>query len=114
MGATSNRHWMMAGLLALFVSIFVLVSVADAKACGSELEPPHATSSVGQPVQSDDAKSGDHALCAHGHCHHGGVVLPQPTHPGIAQNLLDALALKPSNAPLASHSPSGLKRPPRG
>ena len=113
MGATSDRHWMIVALLALFVVMFVLVPVADAATCAADTETPRATSTLDQPVQPDEGLSGDHALCAHGHCHHSGVVLPQPTQPGLTRAQINGPSLKPSNAPLASHSPGGLKRPPR-
>jgi hypothetical protein len=114
MGVTSNRHWMITALLALLVAVFVLAPVVDAAACGSEIEPAHASSSIDQPSQPDDGPSGDHSLCAHGHCHHGGAVLPYPTEPDATRTHFEAPTLKPNKAPLASHSPSGLKRPPRG
>ena len=114
MGVTSNRHWMVTALLALLVAVFVLAPVVDATACGSEVAPAHATSSIDLPSQPNDGPSGDHSLCAHGHCHHGGAVLPYPTQPDATRTHFETPTLKPVAAPLASHSPSGLKRPPRG
>ncbi len=114
MGVTSNRHWMVTALLALFMAVFVLVPAADAAACASDMEPAHVASTLDRPVQPDDGPAGDHALCAHGHCHHGGVVLPQPTPAEAATLRLGGPTLTPTAAPAASHSPNGLMRPPRG
>lgn len=114
MGLTSNRHWMIAALLALFVTMFVLAPVADAATCAVEAEVSHTSTSISQPDEPTNAPSGDHGLCAHGHCHHSGVALPQPAPMKFSMGHSTAPALKPSNAPSTSHSPNGLKRPPRG
>lgn len=114
MGLTSNRHWMIAALLALFVAVFVLVPVADAATCAVEAEVTQTSTSVSLPDEPTDAPSADHGLCAHGHCHHSGVALPQPAPLKFSTSHSATPALKPSNAPLTSHSPNGLKRPPRG
>ena len=114
MGLTSNRHWMIAALLALFVAVFVLVPVADAATCAVEAEVTQTSTLVSLPDEPTDAPSADHGLCAHGHCHHSGVALPQPAPLKFSKTHSATPALKPSNAPLTSHSPNGLKRPPRG
>lgn len=114
MGVTANRHWMITALLALFVAAFVLVPFAEAATCIIETEPAHAASSFDPPEEPDDGSSGEQGLCVHGHCHHGGVVLARRTPADVAKAYVVSLDLKPIDAPLASHSPSGLKRPPKG
>ena len=114
MGLTANRHWMIAALLALVVAVFVLVPAVDAAACAVEAQVSHTSTSISQPEEPTNAPSADHGLCAHGHCHHSGVALPQPAPLKFSMSHSATPTFKPINAPLTSHSPNGLKRPPRG
>ena len=114
MVAKPRKHWLVTALVALFAVLFVLVPVADAAACGSELSPPHTMASVETPSSPPSNSPSGHGLCVHGHCHHGGVALPHPLGPELEREAVVAPELPFGAAPLASHAPGGLKRPPRG
>ena len=105
----------MTALLAAFVGLFVLTSAVDAATCTTE---PVVEASIEFAVDgSVDTGSGeapdDHAICSHGHCHHGGamVAFGCELSPAVTSGALRVLL--PSE-PLASRTPSGLDRPPRG
>ena len=108
-----KRGWM-AALLAAFMSLFVLSSAVDAATCA--LEPAHSTSAEAS-FGSADTDVGDlgedHAICSHGHCHHGGAPLPPAPEPTAATTLSTMTPFLPASEPLDSRTPSGPKRPPR-
>src|SRR3989344_3397245 len=114
MVANSRKHWLVTALIAVVPFLFVLVPLADAAACGSELSPPHATASFDTPSSPTDKAPTGHGLCVHGHCHHGGVAIPQPLSPDLGRTAVGAPERPLGAAPLASHAPGGLKRPPKG
>lgn len=106
-------------LLALVVTLFGLVPVADAAVCGPEL--PHdvvaADGLIAEVHDADDA--GDHAgldgdaACAHGHCHHATNALTPLG--GVTPVAFGGAGL-PTPLPgdlMISRAPSGLERPPR-
>ena len=103
----------MAALLALFVAVFFLIPTVDAAACAVELEPAHAAASVADDGGDLPSDPDDHAICSHGHCHHGGaiVIVGSELSPAVTNG--DARVLLPSE-PLASRTPAGPERPPRG
>lgn len=100
-------------LLALFVAVFILMPTVDAAACAVEVEPAHAATSVDSGAGDQPTESDDHAICSHGHCHHGGaiVIIGSELSPAVTNG--DARILLPSE-PLASRTPAGPERPPRG
>lgn len=116
MGFSSARHGWMAALLASFLALFVLVSAVEAATCAPEAVTAHAVEMVAD-APSDDGdtdRPDQHAICSHGHCHHGGVAVPQtPDAPAVthAGGDLDALPLADG---LPSRMPAGPDRPPRG
>ena len=103
------------GLLAvmtLVFAVFVATPMVDAATCAPE--PPSAHGYVahesGQGDHSD--KGGQHGVCAHGHCHHGGgamklndVEIQAPSLSARLRPQSDHLVLTPV--------PGGLERPPR-
>ncbi|QTN20829.1 hypothetical protein HZ989_07235 [Brevundimonas sp. AJA228-03] len=106
----------MAALLASFLALFVLVSAVDAATCAPEAATAPASQIIAEaPADSGDTDQPDqHAICSHGHCHHGGVAVPQtPDAPAVthAGANLDALPLADG---LPSRMPAGPDRPPRG
>lgn len=105
----------MTALLAVFVALFVLTSAVDAGACATE---PAVEASVEAaleaPVDTDTGEApDDHAICSHGHCHHGGAVAVGHDDVSPAASSGEPRVLLPSE-PLASRTPAGLERPPRG
>ena len=110
---SENRHGIMAALLALFVAVFVLIPTVDAAACAVELEPAHAAASVADDGGDLPSDPDDHAICSHGHCHHGGAVVVGHGDVSRATASGEPRVLLPSE-PLASRTPSGPERPPRG
>lgn len=116
MGFSSARHGWMTALLASFLALFVLVTAVEAATCAPEAATAHASEIVADaPSDSDNTDRPDqHAICSHGHCHHGGVAVPQtPDAPVVthAGSDLDALPLADG---LPSRMPAGPDRPPRG
>ena len=111
---SENRHGIMAALLALFVAVFVLIPTVDAAACAVELEPAHAAASVADDGGDLPSDPDDHAICSHGHCHHGGAM--SFDRPDFAPSVAVVRELRriPPDSSLASRTPSGLDRPPRG
>lgn len=110
---SANRHGIMAALFALFITVFVFVPSVDAAACAVELDPAHAAASIDDDNGDGPADPGDHAICSHGHCHHGGATLPSPAQPLAINATVASSPLHRSSEPLASRAPSGLERPPR-
>ncbi len=105
----------MTALLAAFLSLFVLVSAVDAATCG----PEAATSSAGliADIPGDDSDGGapdSHAICAHGHCHHSGIAVPQASEAPVVTQLGADLNALPLADGLPSRMPAGPDRPPRG
>ena len=105
----------MTALLAAFVALFVLTTAVDAAACATE---PAVEASVeaalDAPVDTDSGEApGDHAICSHGHCHHGGAVVVGQGDLSPATASGEPRVLLPSE-PLASRTPAGPERPPRG
>lgn len=58
----------------LLIAVMVLVPLSEALACAFEAAPPHAAvedgNSAADARDAPDAADGDHASCAHNHCHH--------------------------------------------
>ena len=110
---SANRHGIVAALIALFIAVFVFVPTADAAACAVELDPAHAAALIDDDNDDGPAGPSDHAICSHGHCHHGGTTVPSSPQPTAMNAAISPSPLHPSSEPLASRSPSGLERPPR-
>lgn len=113
MDRSPNRHGILAGLFALFVAIFVLVPTVDAVACAVELEPAHAAVYVDSDGDDQPTDADGHAICSHGHCHHGGTTLPSSPQPLRVNTPIAASPSRPSSDAMKSRIPSGPKRPPR-
>lgn len=92
-------------IMALLLAMLVIVPAIDAAACMAEPET----------MQSHDADSDpgteDHAVCAHGHCHHT-VPHSLPVSPCMAA-VHAVLILSPEKPAPKSFLPDGLMRPPR-
>lgn len=110
---SENRHGIMAALFALFVAVFLLIPTVDAAACAVEPARPHVTTSVADDGGDLPSEPDEHALCSHGHCHHGGTAMPSSTHAVGVMTAVAPSLLRPAAEPLASRTPSGLERPPR-
>ncbi|MGH7028148.1 hypothetical protein [Brevundimonas sp.] len=107
----------MGALLALVVTMFGLVPVADAAVCGLELPHDVASADVATAeVHADDdgapGLDGD-ASCAHGHCHHAASALIPFTEAPPAAFSVAARPFPLLNDLLTSRVPGGLERPPR-
>jgi hypothetical protein len=110
MGIPPLKHGWMAALLAAFVALFVLTSAVDAAACTTE---PTVEAALEAPVDTDSGEvPDDHAICSHGHCHHGGAIVFVGSELSPAVSSGEPRVLLPSE-PLASRTPAGPERPPR-
>lgn len=104
----------MAALLASFLALFVLVSAVEAAICAPEASAHTSEAVTEAPTDPDDAGDPDsHAICSHGHCHHGGVATTQTPSSLTTTTNRDIAPLRPAD-PLASRMPTGPDRPPRG
>lgn len=106
----------MAALLASFLALFVLVSAVEAAICAPEASAHTSEAVTEAPTDPDPDAAGDpdsHAICSHGHCHHGGVATPQIPSSLTTTSSRDIAPLRPAD-PLASRMPTGPDRPPRG
>lgn len=116
MGFSSVRQGWMAALFASFFALFVLVSVVEAATCAPETATTHASETVAE-APSDPGETGrpdQHAICSHGHCHHGGAATAQtPDALTKTPSESDLAPLRPADR-LASRKPTGPDRPPRG
>ena len=108
-----RRLGLVAALFALFVAVFILIPTVDAAACAVELEPAHAAASVAYDGGDLPSDSDDHAICSHGHCHHGGTAIPSSPQSDAVTTAVAPRLLRPADEPMASRAPSGLERPPR-
>ena len=116
MGLSSVRTGLVTALVAAFAALFVLTAAFDAAACAPEAAAAAAVAGVAEGPSggnSGDAPD-DHAICAHGHCHHGGAMAFE--RPDFDPGAMVARELRriPPDTSLASRTPSGLDRPPRG
>ena len=113
MGFPSGRQGWMAALLASFLALFVLVSAVEAATCAPEMVTAHASESVRETPADPVEGSDSHAICSHGHCHHGGAAIPSSPQSEAVTTAVAPRLLRPADEPLASRAPSGLERPPR-
>lgn len=116
MGYPLVRHGLMTALLAAFLSLFVLVSAVDAATCSPETATTPVSSALADlPVEPDDGGAPkSHAICAHCHCHHGGVALPQTPDTPVVTGPRADLNARPLTDGLPLPVPAGPDRPPRG
>lgn len=116
MGFPSVRHGLMTALLAAFLSLFVLVSAVDAATCGPEAANAQVSESIADAPSdpADDDRSNQHAICSHGHCHHGSAAVPQTPDAAIVTHATSDLDALPLADGLPSRMPAGPDRPPRG
>ena len=115
MGFSSIRQGLMAALLASFLALFVLVPAVDAMSCSPEAELSETAILLiddhsGDAGGDDDA---DHAVCSHGHCHHGGVSTPARSAMSFDAVATRAPVYMQPESRLVSHPPAGPERPPR-
>jgi ABC-type nickel/cobalt efflux system permease component RcnA len=104
----------MAALLASFLALFVLVSTVEAAICAPEASAHTSEAVTEAPTDPDAAGDPDsHAICSHGHCHHGGAATTQTPSSLTKTADQDIAPLRPAD-PLASRMPTGPDRPPRG
>jgi len=113
MAQQSGKFGLMAALIALFVAIFVLIPTVDAAACAIEPDPAHAAVSVDSDGGDQPTDGAAHAICSHGHCHHGGTMMPSSPQQFPVTTPVAASPFRPSSDALKSHVSSGPKRPPR-
>ena len=102
-------------IVALFLATFIVIPMADAFLCASEGGDTH--SYVQIHSDGDDSRGNgsgsdyDPDACSHGHCHH--------THAHVSPNsALKTTSLhlahqRPDSDAIASHTPDGLRRPPK-
>lgn len=100
----------------LLLALFAFSTAAEAAACSGEFQPEisHAASDLADNSHSDDNDdtSEQHAVCAHGHCHHlAQVFTPAPS--ANALNLSVSLLGPRRDNALPEANLSKLKRPPR-
>ena len=114
MGFNSIRRGVLATFMATFIALFVFIPAVDAMSCGTEAEPSEAAVLVvddhSSTPHSDDE---NHAVCSHGHCHHGGVSTPARQDTSFEVAPRRAVLLSSPSHQLVSHPPAGPERPPR-
>ncbi len=113
MGFSSARQRWMSALLASFLALFVLVSAVEAATCAPEMVTAHASETVRETPADPVDDLDSHAICSHGHCHHGGTAMPSSPQAGAVTAAIAPSLLRPTDEPVASRAPSGLERPPR-
>ena len=116
MTSVATRHWMMAALIALIVSMMAIATTVDAAACGAEISaiastPVLDTADADADGSAPATEAGD--ACSHGHVHHGGLVLPDKIDAGSTLITAARSGRRLSADPLASRAPAGPERPPR-
>lgn len=106
----------MAALLASFLALFVLVSAVEAANCAPEAVTAHASETVFDTPSApdDDGQPDQHAICSHGHCHHGSAAVPQMPDAAVVTHDGADLDDLPLTNGLPSRMPTGPDRPPRG
>lgn len=116
MGFNAIRRGVLATLMASFLALFVFVPAVDAMSCGAEGEPSEAAVLVIDDHSRDPHPSKDenHAVCSHGHCHHGGVATPARQEASLDRVIGRGVPLTRPADRLISHPPAGPERPPRG
>jgi hypothetical protein len=103
-------------VMALLLATFVVIPMADAVLCASESVDTH--SYVDLHDDDGDSRSNkgsgadyEHDACSHCHCHH--------THAHVSPNFAPKTASLqlahawPDSDAIASHTPDGLRRPPK-
>lgn len=115
--------WMIACLLAVFVSTPLLDSVMCRGEALNGAAAAGATDVVvvGDPRDGASAESlpdahpneGGHSVCFHGHCHHGGVATPAVDSDVVRVRLLADAGLPAATALLHSADLTHAKPPPR-
>ncbi len=101
------------------VGLLVLIAVAfggavEAVACSPEVDASVSIAFVQDqaPVEDENQSGDQHAICAHGHCHHGqqAMVVPMNAAQTIAGSMLVLLS---NDADRSDTEPNLLRRPPR-
>jgi hypothetical protein len=100
-------------VIALLLAAFAVIPVADAFLCASEGGDTysHVESHSDDGSGSESAADSDHGACSHGHCHHAYAHVASHAAPETA--LPPPLLQRPNSVTVASHTPDGLKRPPK-
>ena len=116
MGFSSAKHGWMTALLASFLALFVLISAVEAATCAPEAVTAHASEIVADAPSdpADTDRPDQHAICSHGHCHHGGVAVPRTPDAPVVTHAGSDLGALPLADGLPSRMPAGPDRPPRG
>lgn len=113
---TRLQNLAMRFIAVLLLACFAFSTVAEAAACSGEFQPEisHAASDLADKDHSDenDDTSEQHAVCAHGHCHHlAQVFTPAPSTNALKLSV-SLFGPRRDNA-LPEANLSKLKRPPR-
>lgn len=101
-----------APLVVALAVMFAIGPVADGLVCGAD-EPSVAL----VPVQGEELPAkpdvDGHAVCSHGHCHHGSLVIPDSTGADPEPLLMAEAPSLTASASAPSAHLSNLERPPR-
>lgn len=108
-------HRLIKPLMVICILLLAVGPVADGLICDLGIGDPGAVEQIADIGGGDDPQepANDHAICAHGHCHH-----PVPL-VGLAEVQTGARAYAQAAQPLLltleppSNHPPSLKRPPR-
>lgn len=98
-------------VMALLLATFVVIPIADAVLCASEGGDTYSYVETHSDDSRDEGSDFDHGACSHGHCHHTHAHVP-PHSAAHAASLPLALQ-RPDSDAIASHTPDGLRRPPK-
>jgi len=115
MGFSAIRRGVLAAFMASFLALFVLVPAVDAMSCGTESEASEvAVLVIDDPSSAPHSDDETHAVCSHGHCHHGGASTPARQDASLDGVSGRGVLLTWPAHRLISHPPAGPERPPRG
>jgi len=102
-----------APLVVALAVMFAIGPVADGLVCGpGEPSETLVSTAQGEELPANPDVNG-HALCSHGHCHHGSLAIPDSTDADTTPLLMaEALSVTASTSALSAHL-SNFERPPR-
>lgn len=98
-------------VMALLLATFVVIPIADSFLCASEVGDAYSYVETHSDDTRDNGSDSGHGACSHGHCHHTHA-LPPPNS-ALKTTSLHSARHWPDSDAIASHTPDGLKRPPK-
>lgn len=98
-------------VMALLLAAFVVIPMADAVLCASEGGDTYSYVETHSGDSKDKDSDFGHGACSHGHSHHTYAHASPPSAVEVAS--LPLAHQRPDSDAIASHTPNGLRRPPK-